>query len=74
MHDMQTIVTNDWCLSVCPSVCLSCGSKSASLCKNDRTDLDPVWSEQFWGPKNIVLDVDPDTHSKGKGVVENLAH
>jgi len=43
--------------SVCQSVTRL---NSASLCKNGRTDQDPVWGEHFWGPKEHS-----DPHSKG---------
>jgi len=53
MHKLQTIATDvrGACLSVCPSVYLSVTRlNSASLCKNDWIDQNPVWSKHSWGP------------------------
>jgi len=43
--------------SVCRFLNLSI---TASLCNNGWTDRDPVFSEDSWGPKNIVLYRGPD--------------
>jgi len=73
MHEMRPIATDDpvaWrvCQSVSQSVCLSVWY----ACKNASTDRGPVWAEDFWGPRNIVLGGGPyfrtETWKEGRGM------
>jgi len=57
---MQPIITDRVVWSVSLSVTLM------SSAKNGSTDQDAIWVDDFWGPRNHVLDVGPDPHGKGQ--------
>jgi len=69
MHEMRTTAID--IPGVCQYVCLSC---RRGLCENGSTDRRPVYGEDSWGPKNIVLDGDSQFPiPKGEGKRFNAA-